>query len=56
VGVPEVLGPKGYWGVKLIALTDPTLNFCPIFERNHIEVVKLIIVGILLLGMNYHFT
>jgi hypothetical protein len=28
VGASEVLGPMEYWGVELIALTVPALNFC----------------------------
>jgi hypothetical protein len=56
VGALEVLGLKGYWGIKLIALTDFTLNFCPVSKRNHVEVVKLISVGSLLLGMSCHLT
>jgi hypothetical protein len=32
VGAPEVLGPKGLWGVELIALANPALNLCSIFE------------------------
>ncbi len=56
MGTSGVLGPRGYWGVKLIAFTDFALNLCLVFERNHVEVVELIFVGILLLGMNCHFT
>jgi hypothetical protein len=51
----EAFGIEGMWGVKLIALTDPTLNLCPISKRNHVEVVDLVFMGILLLGMNCHF-
>ncbi len=47
VGTPEVLGPRGYWGIKLITFTDHALNPCPISKRNHVEVVELIFVGIL---------
>jgi hypothetical protein len=28
VGALEVLGPREYWGVKLIALVDLALNIC----------------------------
>jgi hypothetical protein len=56
VGAPGVLEPRGYWGVELITFTNHALNFCPVFEKNHVEVVKLIFVGILLLGMNCHLT
>jgi hypothetical protein len=56
VGAPEVLEPKGYWGIELIALTDLALNLCPNSENNHVEVVELISVGILLLGMSCHLT
>jgi hypothetical protein len=56
VGASEVLGPKGYWGVELIALTNPTLNLYPVSKMNHVEIIELIFMGILLLGMSYHLT
>jgi hypothetical protein len=33
VGAVKVLGPKGFWGVELITLTDLALNFYSISER-----------------------
>ncbi len=56
MGTLEVLGPRGYWGVELITLTNSVLNFCPIFKKNHVEVVELISMGILSLGMSCHLT
>jgi hypothetical protein len=56
VGASEVLGLKGYWGIELIALIDFTLNLCLVSKRNHVEVVKLISAGSLLLGMSCHLT
>ncbi len=32
MGVPEVLEPKGLWGIKLIALADPALHLYSISE------------------------
>jgi hypothetical protein len=55
VGAPRVLGLKEYWGVEWIILTNHALNLCLVSKINHVEVVELVYVGILLLGMNYHF-
>ncbi len=57
VGALELLGQKEYQGVESIVPTDPTLKiFVQSLRLNHVEVVELIFVGILLLGMNCHFT
>ncbi len=56
-GALEVLGPRGYWGVELIVLANPTLNSVQYLRLNHVKVVEeLISVRILLLGMNCHYT
>jgi hypothetical protein len=39
VGVMGLLG-RGYLRIKYITLIDSALNFCPIFERNHVKLLN----------------
>ncbi len=39
VGALGFLG-RGYWKIEYITLTDPTLNLCPVFERNHVKLLN----------------
>jgi hypothetical protein len=54
VGALGVLGPRGYWKMELITLTDLALNFYPVCVGEPCEVVELVFVGFLLLGMSCH--
>jgi hypothetical protein len=39
VGIPRFLG-RGYWRIRYITLTDPTLNPYQISKRNHVKLLK----------------
>ncbi len=39
VGALGLLG-KGYLKIKYITLIDLALNFCPVFERNHVKLLS----------------
>jgi hypothetical protein len=55
VGALEVLGPKGFLGVKLIALAGPTINLCSISETKPCLSNRVDLCGDYVVGYKLYF-
>jgi len=44
MGAPRFLG-RGYWRTQYITLSDPTMNPCQIFEKNHVKLLRWFLWG-----------